>query len=104
VVVRGGEAYLVGATIPPYQPHNTPESYEPDRTRKLLLSKKQILTLFERGEQKGLTIVPLSVYDAHDRIKCEIALVRGKKKFDKRETLKRREADRDISRSLKRKH
>lgn len=102
VVVRGDEAYLVGMAIPPYQPNNTPKDYEPDRTRKLLLSKKEIHTLLNEGEKRGLTIVPLSVYNKKRKIKIEIVLVRGKKKFDKRETLKKREADRDIRRSLKR--
>jgi SsrA-binding protein len=104
VVVRGDEAYLVGMAIPPYQPNNTPKEYEPDRTRKLLLSKKEILQLLNEGEKKGLTIVPLSVYNAKHKLKVEIAVVRGKKKFDKRETLKKREADKDIRRSLKREY
>ncbi len=102
VVIRGGEAYLVGATIPPYQPNNTPKDYEPDRTRKLLLSKKEILTLLNEGEKVGLTIVPLSVYNRKHKIKIEIALVRGRKKHDKREALKKREAQKDIRRTLKR--
>lgn len=102
VVVRGGEAFLVGAVIPPYQPNNTPKEYEPDRTRKLLLSKKEILRLQTDGEKGGLTIVPLSVYNKGRRVKIDIALVRGKKKFDKRETLKKRQAQKDIRRTLKR--
>lgn len=102
VIIRGGEAFLVGASIPPYQPKNTPESYEPDRPRKLLLSKKEILELLNNGEKSGLTIVPISVYNKKHRIKIEIALVRGKKKHDKRETLKKREAQKDIRRTLKR--
>lgn len=101
VVIRDNEAFLVGATIPPYQPNNTPKEYEPDRTRKLLLSKKEILHLYNYGEKKGLTIVPISVYNKKHKLKIDIALVRGKKKHDKRETIKRREADRDIRRSLK---
>lgn len=102
VIIRGGEAFLVGASIPPYQPNNTPKTYEPDRTRKLLLSKKEILRLLNDGEKNGLTIVPISVYNKKHRIKIEIALVRGKKKHDKRETLKKREAQKDIRRTLKR--
>ncbi len=102
IVIRGGEAFIVGMTIPPYQPNNTPKDYEPDRTRKLLLSRKEIATLLSQGEQKGLTIVPISVYNKKRMVKVEVALVRGKKKYDKRETLKKREADRDIRRSLKR--
>lgn len=101
VVVRGGEAFLVGATIPPYQPKNMPEGYDPERTRKLLLSRKELLELSSRGEQKGLTIVPISVYNKKGILKMEVALARGRKKHDKREVLKKKEADRDIRRSLK---
>lgn len=100
-VVRGNEGYLVGMHIAPYQPKNTPREYEADRTRRLLLSKKELLQLGESESQKGLTIVPESVYNKGRYIKVSLALVRGKKKHDKRESLKRREADRDIQRTLK---
>lgn len=101
VSVRGNEVFLLGASIPPYQATNTPEGYEPDRARKLLLSKKEILKLINIEKEKGLTMVPLSVYNKGKRIKVEIAVVRGKKKYDKRETLKKKDAEMDIRRSLK---
>ncbi len=101
VLVRGGEAYLMGATIPPYQPKNAPKDYVPDRNRRILLNKKEIAHLATSGEKNGLTVVPISVYNKGRKIKISVALVRGKKKFDKRETIKKRETDRDIRRSLK---
>jgi len=101
VIVRGGEAFLVGVTIPPYQPANTPKDYDPERNRRLLLSKKEIarLSLFEK--QKGLTIVPVSVYSKRAKIKVEIGVAKGKKKYDKRETIKKKDTERDLKRSLK---
>jgi len=102
--VRGGEAYLIGVGIPPLQPKNTADALgdiDPTRNRRLLFSKKEIAELAKRTEQKGLTLVPLSLYSKGRKIKVSIALVRGKKEFDKRETIKRREADRDIRRTLK---
>lgn len=109
VTVRGAEAFLIGASIPAYQPKNTPTDYEPDRNRRLLLTKKEISSLAGgagsavggKGSGKGLTIVPLSVYNSGRKIKVKIAIVRGKKKFDKRETIKKRDTDRDIRRELK---
>ena len=101
ITIRGGEAFLVGVTIPPYQPRNTPESYDPSRNRRLLLSKKEIATLSGFERQKGLTIVPISVYNKGHRLKLRFAVVRGKKKYDKRETLKKRESKRTIERTLK---
>lgn len=101
VVVRGGEAFLVGASIPPYQPKNTDKDYEKDRNRKLLLTKKEIGEISGAESKKGLTIVPISMYNKGKKIKVSVAIVRGKKKFDKRENIKKRETDRDIRRSLK---
>lgn len=101
VIVRGGEAYLVGATIPPFQPKNVDKNYAPDRNRKLLLNKKEISQIGSAETKKGLTIVPISMYSKARKVKVSIAIVRGKKKFDKRETIKKRETDRDIRRSLK---
>jgi SsrA-binding protein len=102
VIVRGGEAYIVGMHIPPYQPANTATDYDPDRPRKLLLSRKEIATIADHEHQKGLTVVPESVYNKGRFIKASVALARGKKKADKRESLKRREADRDMQRALRR--
>ena len=102
VVVRGGEAYLVGMTIPPYQLANTQETYDPERSRRLLLSKKEIGELGDAEARKGLTIVPLEVYNAGKYIKVRVAIVRGKGKGDKREDMKKKDADRESARLLKR--
>ena len=101
VIIRGGEAFLSGVTIPPYQAGNTSADYEPERLRRLLLSKKEITALAVVDSKKGLTIVPLSMYNKNGKIKVSLAVVRGKKKFDKRESIKKRDLERDIGRSLK---
>ena len=101
VIIRGGEAYLINANIPPYQPKNAPQDYDPLRNRKLLLTKKEIAELAGSEKNKSLTIVPLSVYNKGRKIKLELALVKGKKKYDKRENIKRRETDRELRREYK---
>ncbi|MCX6752588.1 MAG: SsrA-binding protein SmpB [Candidatus Nomurabacteria bacterium] len=101
VIIRGGEAYLINANIPPYQAKNAPADYDPLRNRRLLLTKKEIAELAGSEKNKSLTIVPISVYNKGRKIKVEIALVKGKKKFDKRETLKKRDTDREIRREYK---
>ena len=102
VIVRGGEAFLINANIPPYQVANAPKDYDPLKNRKLLLTKKELGELGDSGKNKSLTIVPISVYNKGRKIKVEIALVKGKKKFDKRETIKKRETDIEIRREYKR--
>ncbi len=101
VVVRGGEAFLVGAIISPYQAVNTPKDYDRERARQLLLSKKELARLEQQTETARLTAVPLKLYNKGRYIKLELAIVRGKKKHDKRETLKKRDSQREISRILK---
>jgi len=101
VIIRGGEAFVVGMEIPPYQPANTPKDYEPQRTRKLLLKKSEIKYLAGKGGERGLTIVPIAARVKGRRIKLEIAVSRGKKKYDKREKIKKRESKRKIERELK---
>ena len=101
VTVRGGEAFLLNFQLPPYQAPNTPESYDPERPRRLLLTKKEIDRLIGFEQQKGLTIIPLTVYNKGSLIKIEIAIAKGKKKHDKRETIKKRDVEREINRSLK---
>lgn len=101
VIVRGMEVYLVGATIPPYQQGNTPTDYDPQRARRLLLQKEEIRKLSGRGDMKGLTLIPISMYNKGRVIKVEIALSRGKKKYDKRESIKKRETGREIRREMK---
>lgn len=100
-IIRGGEAYLVNASISPYQALNTPKSYEPERARKLLLSKKELAELERGSEKNGLTIVALKWYNNKRYLKLKIGLARGKKKADKRENLKERDTKRDIDRILK---
>jgi SsrA-binding protein len=114
VVVRGGEAYLVGATIPPYQPSNisgmrlsstksgSARVYDPEQPRKLLLNKKELIEIAEAESRKGLTVVPIEVYNAGRYLKLRIAIARGKGKADKREDLKKRDAEREIGRIVKR--
>ena len=102
VIVRGGEAFLMGASIEPYQASNAPADYDRQRNRKLLLTKKEIKELGEIEKNKSLTIVPISMYNKGRKIKIEIATARGKKKYDKRETIKKRETDIEIRREYKR--
>ena len=101
VVARGGEAYLVGATIPAWQSANAPKSYDPERTRRLLLNTKEIAHVSSAEGEKGLTIVPLKVYNKGHKLKLLIAIARGKKKEDKRHTIREREEKRRMRRSLK---
>ncbi|MFA6502695.1 MAG: SsrA-binding protein SmpB [Candidatus Paceibacterota bacterium] len=101
VVVRGGEAFIVGMTIPPYQAANTPKTYDPERTRRLLLTKKELALLASEEAKKGLTIIPLEVYSVGRLVKARIAIVRGKGKADRREDLKKRDASRETARVLK---
>jgi len=100
ITVRGGEAYLINSEIPPYQPGNTP-GYEPTRNRRLLLTKKELGELARSEEKAGLTIVPLSMYNKGRVIKLRLGVARGKKKVDKRESIKKREHLRDIAREVK---
>ena len=101
VIVRGNEAFVVNMQIPPYQPANTPKDYDTTRNRRLLLTKKEIESLSKSENQKGLTIIPISVYNKGRKLKLEVAIVRGKKKYDKRESIKKRDVERDIRRTLK---
>ncbi len=98
VVVRGGEAYVVGMHIPPYQPKNSAKDYDPDRSRRLLLTKKELGQLAGLESQKGLTIVTLKVYNKGKNLKLLIAAAKGRKKYDKRAVLKERDSKREIDR------
>jgi len=106
VILKNEEVFLVGANIPPYQPKNMPANYDPERSRKLLLKKAEINQLIGKVKEKGLTLVPLIVYNTKgkkgpSRIKLEFGLAKGKKEKDKRELIKKRETDREIRRTLK---
>lgn len=100
-IVRGGEAWLVNAAVAPYQAKNTPSDYDPARSRRLLLHKTEIRELVGASSEKGLTIVALKAYTSRNRIKLLIGLARRKKKEDKRETIRRREAGREIARAVR---
>jgi SsrA-binding protein len=101
VVIRNKEVYLIGANVPPYQPKNAPADYDPQRSKKLLLRKKEIDYLFGKSQQKGLTMIPLKVYTNNGKIKLEFGIGRVRKKFDKRETIKKRETEKEMKRELK---
>ncbi len=101
VSVKGGKALLLNAFIPPYQPKNTPTSYDPHRPRELLLNKKEIRELESETKQKALTLVPFSVYNKGHKIKVTLVLVKGKKKIDKRLSIKKRDIEKDLGRKLK---
>lgn len=100
VLVRRGEAFLLNAHISPYGFGNR-ENHEPLRTRKLLLHRREIDKLEQKITEKGLSVVPLRLYFKGARIKVEIAVVKGKKLYDKRETEKKREADRETAAAIK---
>jgi|TARA_Y100000294_G_scaffold176675_1_gene199697 SsrA-binding protein len=101
VTIKNQEAWLVNAQISPYQPKNMPKDYEPTNSRKLLLHKDEIKALVGKTKQKGLTLVPLRVYTKHSIVKLEFGLGQGKRKTDKRETIKKREAEKRIGRALR---
>ena len=101
VVIKDSEAFWVGAKIAPYQPKNVPPDYNPERSRKLLLKKSEIKYLIGKAKEKGLTLIPLMIYTKDGKIKIEFAIAKGKKKFDKRELIRKREVKREIERTLK---
>jgi len=98
--IRSGELWLRGVHIPPYAPASR-ENHDPDRERKLLLHRREIDRLAASVNERGLTLVPTRVYFKGPRAKVEIALARGKDIHDKRETLRRRDAQREIERGLR---
>ena len=100
IAVRGGEAYLVNADIPAYQPKNAPPEYDATRARRLLPTQTELEKLTEAEGTKGLTIVPLAVYNRGRFLKVEAAIAKGKRKFDKRQAIKKRDTERDLGRSL----
>lgn len=98
VRIINNEAWLIGATISPYQIKNMPPDYNTQRSVRLLLTKKQISALIGTSQAHGLTLVPLKLYDKNNRIKLLIGIARGKKKYDKRESIKKK----DIARARQR--
>ncbi len=101
VTVRGKEAFLINAFIPPYQENNTSDSYNPRRNRKLLLTKKEIEKLGSIEKTKNLTVLPISVYNKGRVLKIDIGIGKGKKKHNKRQVIKERETDRETEREFK---
>ena len=101
VLINKGEAWLIGCHIAEYKFASSPDQYDPIRDRKLLLHKNQIDKLRGAKNQQGLTIIPLSIYLKRNLIKVEIALARGKKRYDKRATIKERDSNREIARRLR---
>jgi SsrA-binding protein len=95
VIIRGGEVFLVGAYIPPYQPKNTEKEYDSHRTRRLLISKAEIALLARKEESNNLTMHPVSCYTKGSLVKCEVALCKKLQKHDKRETIKKEIARRE---------
>jgi len=100
VKIIGSEIYLVNAQIFPY-PYARPEGYDPKRSRKLLLHKRQIIALKSKLATARLTIIPLECYNSHGLIKLKIGLAKGKKEYEKREKIRRRDMDREVERELR---
>jgi SsrA-binding protein len=100
VIFKDDEAFLFGAHISPYT-HGNRENHDPERTRKLLLHRRELDKLRAQTVEKGLTVVPLRLYFKGSRVKAEIAVVRGKRQYDKRETEKTRDADREVAAAMK---
>jgi SsrA-binding protein len=98
--LEAGEAWLVGAHIGQYS-HSGYAAHDPERPRKLLLNRSELNKLLGKTTERGLTIVPLKMYFKGPRVKLAIALARGKKTFDKRETIRRREIDRETRAAVK---
>ena len=100
VTVQQGVPWLINAHISPYKKATGLKDYEPTRSRRLLLRQKEITALLGLIKQKGLTVVPLKVYTKHNLIKIEIGLGRGRKKYNKRELLKKRDIERELRKGL----
>jgi len=101
VGLANNELFLIGANVPPYQPKNAPPDYLPERPRKLLLKKQEINYLIGKIKEKGLTLVPLRIYTKKAKIKIEFGIARGKKKADKRDSIKKKALNKEIERELK---
>ena len=99
-VKRKSEAYLINAHIPPYKMAGPLPDYNPERSRKLLLHRKEINHLTGKLKERGLTLVPIKVYTKHNKIKLEFGVGRGKKKVDKRELIKKRDIEKQIRRKI----
>ena len=104
VVVRDGELFVIGCQINPLKSASTHVTPDAVRTKKLLMHKNEIERLIGKVEQKGYTLVPLNLHWKNGRVKCEIALAKGKAEHDKRDTIKEREGKREVERAMKTRH
>ena len=104
VVIREGELYLIGCQINPLHTASTHVSPDKVRTKKLLLKRDEINRLIGKVEQRGYTLVPINLHWHNGKVKCEIALAKGKAEHDKRDTIKDREGKREIERAMKSRH
>jgi len=100
VKIINEEPFLIGVIISPYQPANTPKNYDPQRSRKLLLSKKEIINLTDESKASRVTLVPIKLYGKKGLIKLLIGVARGKKKYDKRESIKKKDVARAKQRGI----
>lgn len=100
VVLIDSEVYLIGVKVPPWQPRNMGADYKEERARKLLLNKKEINELIGKSQQRGFSLIPLKIYEKNGRIKLEFGLARGKKKYNKKEKIKKRDLEREVNREL----
>ncbi|MBI5847726.1 MAG: SsrA-binding protein SmpB [Nitrospirae bacterium] len=100
VLIKDNEVFLFNCHISPYT-HGNIMNHDPVRTRKLLLHKKELVKLQAKAAQKGYSVIPLKIYFKNGRAKTEIGLAKGKKQYEKRETIKKKEADREIERAMK---
>ena len=101
VVIRNGELFLIGLQIQPLGTASTHISPDKQRTRKLLMHKEEIKRLIGKVEQKGYTLVPVNLHWKNGKVKCEVALAKGKAEHDKRDTIKDREGKREVERAMK---
>ncbi|GBE05134.1 MAG TPA: SsrA-binding protein SmpB [Nitrospirae bacterium] len=101
-IIKGTEIFLLNCHISPYS-HGNIQNHDPVRTRKLLFHRKEIDKIWGKLSQKGFTLIPLKIYFKRGKVKVEIGLVKGKRKYEKRESIKAKEARREIERHLKQK-
>ena len=101
VTIHGNEAYLTNAHISPYKYAGELPNYDPTRSRKLLLKKSEISGLIGKSKQQGMAVVPLELYTKQGLIKVKLGIGRGKKRYDKREAIKKREQEREIKRAIR---
>lgn len=100
VIIRGGEAWLIGAHLARYKPAGASVPQDPDRSRKVLLHKKELQEISGKIDKSGLTLVPVSAYSKGGRVKLRIALARGKREFEKRDALRKKVVARETRRAL----